>query len=129
MAMLVLHRNFILRTTKGHSIQFLKGVPVPVPPTCVADAVAIGAVPPEGGSVDVLEPESKPGVELTPEQREAELFKAFAILEARSDRGDFTASNQPHCKKLQAITGWEVPTGERDDAWRKYRVQQGEAQE
>jgi hypothetical protein len=48
-----LHRNFVLRTTKGHAINFRKGKPTYVPPTCVPDAVAIGAQALDG-DVDVL---------------------------------------------------------------------------
>lgn len=125
MAYFTLHRTFILRTTKGHSIHFEKGKATWVPPICHEDVVAIGAVPQE--DVDVLPPENTPKSELTPEQREAKLFDAFEILLARNDRGDFTASNQPHIKKLQPIVDFEVSIPERDEAWRKYRVQKSEA--
>jgi hypothetical protein len=125
MPKLVLQRNFILRTTKGYSFQFVKGVPLNVPNICVPDAVAIGAVPVEGETADVLPPDPLPPVMLPPEEREAKMFDAFKQLIERNDRGDFTASNQPHCKKIQSIVGFEVTIGERDDAWRKFRVQQG----
>jgi hypothetical protein len=127
MPMFTLHRSFILRTTKGHSIGFVKGVPSWVPPICIEDAVAIGAQPVEEG-VSVLPPENAPVVELTPEQREQKLFKAFELLLARNERGDFTASNQPHCKKLTAIVDFEVPIPERDEAWRKFRLQRDAAE-
>jgi hypothetical protein len=125
MPLFTLHRTFVLRTNKGHSIRFVKGEPTWVPPLCIEDVVAIGAIPQEG--VDVLPPEAGPVLELTAEERQKKLFEAFDQLMARHDRGDFTASNQPHCKKLQSITGFEVAIAERDDAWRKYRVQQEEA--
>lgn len=121
MGMFTLHRNFILRTNKGHSIQFVKGVPTRVPPMCETDVIAIGAVPLE--EVDVIPAETKPKVELTPQQREEALFKAFDTLVARNDRGDFTASNQPHCKKLAHITDFEVSIAERDEAWQKYKAE------
>jgi hypothetical protein len=124
MAMFTLHRNFILRTNKGHSIRFVKGVATWVPPLCTEDVIAIGAVPQEDG-VDVVPPDAAPEVELTAEQREAKLFDAFGIMLARNEREDFTAANQPHCKKLYPIVGFEVPTGERDEAWKKYRLKQG----
>jgi hypothetical protein len=123
MSMFTLHRNFTLRTTKGHSIKFEKGVPTWVPPICEPDVVAIGAIP-TAGDVDVLPPEGGPKRELTPAEREAKLFEAFAVLVARNERGDFTASNQPHIKKLQAITDFEIAIPERDEAWRKFRHNQ-----
>ena len=75
MSMFTLHRNYILRTNKGHSIRFVKGEPTWVPPLCEVDAVAIGAVPQEG--TDVLPPEAVPEKELTPAERKAKMFEAF----------------------------------------------------
>jgi hypothetical protein len=124
--MFTLHRNHILRTDKGHSIQFEKGKPTWVPPSCIQDVVSIGGIPLEGADGDVLPPDKAPEVELTPEEREAALFDAFAKMEKREERGDFTGNGLPHCKKLYLITGFEVPPEERETAWRKYRVMQDE---
>lgn len=119
-----LHRNFILRTTKGHTIAFKKGERVWVPPLCVPDAVAIGAVPEE--EIDVIGEDPKPVVQLTPEDRQAKLFEAFDILLARNERGDFTASGLPHTKKLEQIVGFEVSNRERDTAWQEYSAKKAE---
>jgi len=129
MAFFTLHRAFTLRTTKGHSIRFEKGKRTWVPPLCHEDVVSIGAVPDDAEEGDVLPPDKAPIVDLTPEQRELALFDAFEKLLARNDRGDFTASNQPHCKKLGAIVDFEVSIPERDEAWRKFRVQRASAGE
>jgi len=113
-----LHRNHILRTTKGHSIQFLKGQPAWVPPECIEDAFAIGAVTEDG--VDVLGAEAQPAQALSPAQRKTKLFEAFDTMCNKSEREDFTASGLPHCKKLQGMVGFEVPTKERDEIWQVY---------
>lgn len=113
-----LHRNFILRTTKGHTISFVKDEPTWVPPACVPDAVAIGAV--SDTQVDVLGDEDKPVVTLTPDQRQDKLFKAFETLLERSERGDFTGSGLPHPRKLSELCGFEVSNRERDAAWQAY---------
>lgn len=118
-----LHRTFILRTNKGHSIKFVKDQPTWVPPICIEDVIAIGAVPEE--NVDIIPEEELPPSDLPPDVRESKLYEAFDTLIARNERGDFTASNQPHCKKLQAIVGFAVTNNERDEVWRKYRQERG----
>lgn len=125
MPFFTLHRNYILRTTKGHSIEFKKGEPAWVPPLCVSDAVAIGAVSEE--DVDVIGEEEKPVVTISVEDRQAKLFAAFDSLLARNERGDFTASGLPHVKKLEAIVDFEVSNRERDELWQQYSAAKAEA--
>lgn len=126
MPLFTLHRNYILRTTKGHSIGFRKDEPVWVPPECVPDAVAIGAAPVDA-DVDVLGDEDTPVVHLTPEQRQQKLFDAFKTLTARNERGDFTGSNLPHTGKLTELCGFEVTRRERDTAWQAFASAEAEA--
>lgn len=121
MPQFTLHRNFILRTTKGHAIQFKKGQPTNVPPVIVPDAVAIGAIPVDS-SVDVLGAEEKEQIPLTPAERKEIVFKAFDTMKGRSERLDFTASGLPNAKRLPALTGFEVTSKERDDYWVEYRA-------
>lgn len=127
MPQFTLHRNFVLRTTKGHTIKFVKGEPAWVPPFCVPDVVAIGAVPVEG-PVDILGDEQiEAPAPLTPDQREAKIRAAFETLLARNDRGDFTASGLPHSKKVSEIAGFEVPNRERDASWQAYMLAKAES--
>jgi len=126
MPFFTLHRNYALQTTKGRSFNFVKGEPVWVTPECVPDAIAIGAIP-EESVADVLGDESAPPVYLTPQEREAKLFAAFDLMIARDERGDFTASNMPHCKRLISIVGFEVYNTERDEAWQKYNQLKAES--
>lgn len=120
-----LHRTYVLRTTKGHSIGFVKGEKTWVPPACVPDAVAIGAVPEE--DVDLLPEEAKPVVSLTPDERQKKIFEAFDTLVERNERGDFTASGMPHAKKVWGLVGFEVSNSERDAAWMAYQQAKAEA--
>lgn len=120
MPLFTLHRNHTLRTMKGLSFQFVKGEPLFIPPHCVPDAVAIGAVPVDE-SVDVIEKEYLPPPPMTMEERETKIFAAFDQLIARQDRGDFTASGLPHVKKLYDILGFELSNKERDAAWQDYQ--------
>lgn len=123
MPLFTLHRNYVLRTTKGHSVGFVKDTPTWVPPECVPDAVAIGATA-VNGNVDVLPEEERPAVHLTPDERQDRLFEAFKSLIARNERGDFTGSGLPNAKKLSSIVGFEVTNLERNAAWMAYTANQ-----
>lgn len=126
MPFFTLHRNFVLRTTKGHTISFAKGEPAWVPPMCVPDAVAIGAVAVDEGAGDVLGEEKQAASPLTPEERQAKLFEAFETMLNRTERSDFTASGLPHAKKLTEMVGFDVGNRERDTAWQAYTQSKAE---
>jgi len=122
-----LHRNFLLRTTTGHSIESQKGVPVHVPPAAVEAAVSIGAVPSDPEDGDVLGEEEKAQPVLSPEERKAKVFEAFGIMKTRNERGDFTASNVPNNRRLPALLGFELTNRERDNYWREFQAINQEA--
>lgn len=121
MPQFTLHRNHILRTTKGHAIHFKKGEPTNVPPVCVEDAVAIGAQPVDPEDIDVLGDEAPVEQALSPEERKAKVFEAFGIMKTRGERSDFGASGSPNVRPLQTLTGFEVSSKERDTLWLEYR--------
>lgn len=128
MPLFTLHRNFTLRTTKGHTIAFVKGQPVWVPPMCVPDAVSIGAVAVNADEGDVLgdEPQAVPA--LNPDERQAKLFEAFEVMLNRTERTDFTASGMPHAKKLTEMVGFDVANRERDAAWQAFTQSKAEVE-
>ena len=121
MPLFTLHRNYILNTTKGYSINFKKGKPTPVPPRCIEDAVAIGAQPVDPADGDVLGEEEKAQPSMSANEKEAKVFEAFGIMKTRNERGDFTASGLPNNKRLPALLGFELTNRERDTYWQKYR--------
>jgi len=122
-----LHRNFVLRTTKGHTIGFVKGQQTWVPPMCVPDVVAIGAVATEASDGDVLGDVPAPVSSLTPDERRHKLFEAFETMLSRGERTDFTASGLPHARRLTGMVGFEVGNRERDEAWQLYTQAKAEA--
>jgi len=128
MPLFTLHRNYVLRTTKGHSIAFEKGKPTHVPPICIEDAVAIGAIPVDA-AVNVLGDEKPEVTPLTPDQRKAAIFAAFDTMSAREERIDFTASGVPNAKRIPALVGFEITPSERDTYWLEYRAKQQEAKD
>jgi len=115
-----LHRNHVLRTTKGLSVRFKKGESVWVPPALSHDAVSIGAVPVDE-EVDVIEPETPEPVILSPEEREAKIRGAIETMLKRNQRNDFTASGHPDARKMKSLTGFDVDTRERDKVWLQYQ--------
>jgi len=121
MPLFTLHRNYLLRTTKGHAIKFEKGKPVHVPPICVNDAVAIGAIAVDG-DVDVLGEEEEVVIPPTAAERKAKVFEAFRTMAGREIREDFTASGVPNAKRLPALMGFEITSKERDAYWLEFRA-------
>ena len=128
MPLFTLHRNHLMRTTKGHAIKFEKGKPVHVPPICVNDAVAIGAIAVDG-DVDVLGEEEEVAIQLTPAERKAAIFGAFRTMAGREIREDFTASGVPNAKRMPPLTGFEVTSKERDKCWLEFRATEQEAKD
>lgn len=117
-----LHRDHLLRTTKGHTIRFLKDQPTYVPPICVADAVSIGAQAANAQDGDII-PEEQVEVVLTQQERLAKINEAFTVMVKRQERNDFTGNGLPNAKKLEALVGFDVHSKERDSAWKAFRVQ------
>jgi hypothetical protein len=120
----ILNRDYVMRTTHGHIINFKKGQPTYVPPVCSKDAVALGADA-VNNDVDVLGPEPVAVPELSAVDREAKLYAAYDAMIARNGqeayRTDFNAQGLPSTKPLSALTGFEVTAAERNDSYQKYR--------
>jgi hypothetical protein len=117
---LILNRNYVLATTKGHVIEFKKGVPVYVPDSVLSEALAIGAVT-KSGEPPVLEEEKAPsGAPSGLMDRLAALEKAIDTLVKRNARGDFTAAGAPSLNALKEILGWVPSPRELQQAWLAY---------
>ena len=127
MPLFTLHRNYVLRTTKGHAISFVKDKPTNIPPVCVEDAVAIGARPVEGDADNINEaPEP---IILSSAERKERVFKAFRIMKARNERLDFTGTGIPNAKRLPQLLGFDITTKERDVYWQEFRTDERETKE
>lgn len=123
----VLNRNYTMRTTLGHIIDFKKGDVTYVPPACVKDAVAIGAVCPDGG-VDVLDPEEVAIVPLSAEERQEKIVAAFKVLEERAQRADFTAAGAPTKNALVKILDFDTEKKEYEPLWVAYTAEKSVAE-
>lgn len=116
--LMVFHRNFVMTTKSGRSIEFRKDEPVHVPPMCMAEAIAIGARMADGTDVENLPAEPKPiTAPSDPEIRAKEIVKAFKTIVAKNDREDFMASGTPTSAAVSREVGFKVPNKEVSQVW------------
>lgn len=117
---LVLNRNFTLTTTKGHSIAFVKGEPTHVPPAIYQEALAIGAIPPDGADPvveDVVKTDNAPG---DPAERAPLILAAIEKLVAENARDNFTAAGSPTVDAVSKLVGFKVQSKEIAPVWQSY---------
>lgn len=121
MVKMVLNRNFVLRSTMGHAIAFVKDEPVGVPLALYAEAVAIGAERADGASANVLkDDEQKPP--LSPAERAELLKQAVEDLAQTNARDDFTATGTPTVAAVNRVTGEKFDSKEIAEAWKAFQA-------
>jgi len=114
-----LPRNRTIASTCGISIEFKKNEFHLVPPDMFAEVIAAGGV----SEHEIPEPEEVvPGTPPTsPDERQAQAFRAFDEIIRRGTREDFTGGGAPHASALSSSLGWQVNAKERDAFWTKYQ--------
>lgn len=118
--LLVLNRNYVLTTTKGHVIAFEKGKPTFVPPIVYAEALAIGALPEDGADPEVLEKDDPSRPPMDPSDRNPLILAAIKTLLARNEREDFTAAGSPTVDAVTKEVGFKVAAKEIAVQWQAY---------
>lgn len=124
----VLNRTYTHRSTLGHIVNFVKGQPTWVPPALEKEVTVLGAEPVDGPKLDTLDPDAE-ALPMAPsgDERRAQVLAAFARLEARNQRGDFTGSGRPSLTILKELLGYEVIGKERDEVWEAHMKAKAEA--
>ena len=117
----ILNRNYVLRSTLGHSVAFKKNEPVFVPKLIEREAVAIGAHPVEGDAPDMLPSEEVVTPPLTPDERAEQLFTAFEMLVESNDSKDFTGAGVPTVTAVKKLVEFDVDRNEITTAWAEYK--------
>jgi hypothetical protein len=110
----------IVPTNKGHTIEFVKGVPTHVPKECWRDVQAAGAVP-EDQEAAQAKPSAKVAVVDDPVERRERIFAGFTAMVEANRRGDFGASGAPSQAALEKVVGFEVDSKERDELWTEFQ--------
>lgn len=117
----ILNRNKTVSSTKGHTIEFIKDIPINVPTEMHSEVMAIGAIPteelPVEKTIDNPEPQD-------PEARKALIIGAIEALVLRGKREDFTASGLPDVRALREIIGFGINHKERDALWGEVQAKQ-----
>lgn len=113
---LVTNRDVRVSSTKGHTVHFKKGEPCDVPDIILNECLAVGAIPADG---EALPEEEVVVATPAPEgaARQDSILTAMRVMQARNDRGDFTAAGLPNTKVLMKETGFEVKANEIPALW------------
>lgn len=115
-----LNRNKVVTSTKGHTIEFIKDVPVRVPPEMHSEVMAIGAIPcdelPVEDEVKTAEPND-------PTERKNLIKRTMEQLVIRDKREDFTASGLPDVRALKELMGFGINHKERDALWAELQAE------
>lgn len=115
---MVLNRDHVMRTMKGHHVGFKKDVPVPVPKIVYGEAIAIGAIRADGNNANVIE-ETALKPPMTNEDRAELLTEAIKSLMEKNERDDFTTTGQPTVAAVLRETGEKFDVKEVGAAWKK----------
>ena len=113
-----LHRNKVVASKFGHTIEFVKGQLVHVPKEAWEEVVAVGAVPESELPEDEVR---KAENNLSADERKELVFIAFTQLVEKNDRESFTGNGAPHAKVVSEITGFTIDAKERDALWSEFR--------
>lgn len=120
MPILVLNRNYVLRSLAGRSFEFRKGQPIDIPEICYKEAIAIGATPADGSDPNVLEDDKINRAPSDPTTRRNDVMKAILHIVQKNDRQEFSAGGVPHVDAVKAFVGYSVGREEIQTVWLAY---------
>lgn len=122
--LMVSPRDFLLNTTLGHSIEFKKNVPTPVPHSIVDEALKVNILPCEGGTGKEFEDPNaaaSANTSISGQLRRAILFHAIAEIVKRNDPDDFSGGGRPNAKAVSDRAGVRITATELNKYWDEYR--------
>lgn len=123
MPLYTLNRNYLHRSTLGHSVGFEKGVPAYVPPELEREVSALGAERVDGQGDGPLGKEEVAPVELSAEEREIMIAAAFEQITKRNDSKDFTGQGVPTIKAVEKIVSFDVERTELVELWQRIKLE------
>lgn len=114
----MLHKDKVVATPHGHTIDFKKGVLTHVPKEAWAAVTAVGAIPESELPEDEVQKNDEPA---DPGERKEQIFAAFTQLVEKNERESFTGTGAPTGKAVSDIVGFSVDAKERDTLWAEFR--------
>ena len=123
--MMVLNRDFILRSITGHSIAFKKGVPIHVPYVLIEKAQSIGALVADGEQF--MPEDNKPKAEPMGRERDNLIRQAVEDILERANPDHFTAGGVPTLAAVSKVVGFRPDRAEINRAHQKLRKAKEEA--
>lgn len=113
---MVMARDYILRTTLGHSVRFKKDEPVNVPLIIEETAAQYGAIRVDGQE-SFKEEEAKPAQPVDPAKRMKDVRAAIEKIVDINKSADFTAGGTPKVTAVSRVAGYKIDQVEVARAW------------
>lgn len=113
-----LHKNLIVTSLFGHSVEFKKNELTHVPKEMYQDVIAKGAIPETELEDEPVAPKTE---SMSADERKEIVFAAFTTLVEKNEREAFTGNGAPHNKAVATITGFSIDAKERDALWAEFR--------
>jgi hypothetical protein len=122
---MMMQRNRIVRSLSGHTVGFVKGVPILVPDLAIKECAQAGAVPtngvelPENVTDELDDTTTKIVAAPSGPERKRVLLGFFKTMQANQDshRTHFTAAGRPRSTYVSQTLGFEVPAQEIEGLW------------
>ena len=121
MPMMSMSREFVVRSTHGHTVHFKPGQVRYVNSVIEDECKKYGAEYVEPGKVEEFKEELKNsdmGVEGMDQTKFIKIKEAMDLMLSRTHEGDFTAGGRPSMDALKSLLGQEpIDNKERDAVW------------
>lgn len=118
---MVCPRDFVLRSTSGHTVAFKANVPQDVPDVLYAEALSFNIIPASGQAEDQDTPAPQGTVQIMGPLRDALIFNAIVELVKRNSSEDFDGGGVPKVASIADLSGVKLGAPERTKYWGLYR--------
>lgn len=124
------NRDIVVRSLRGHAIEFKKGVPTLVPRIMHEEVMEKGIIPvseDDGKKIDPVKAdvgEKKPKIFLAPDdqmERNDAILEVIKAIVVRNNSKDFTGGNVPSAAAVSTGLGWKTDQKEVRTVWEKVR--------
>ena len=100
-------RTFVLVSTLGHAIQFIKNEETTIPAMLLSEALTQGVIPVEDDDLP-QDQAALDGAPIDPMVRRSEIKAAIVAIKTRNQRDDFGATGNPKVAALEKFLGWKA---------------------